>query len=170
MDILMVVLRLFHIFSGIYWVGASLFLMMVLVPAIRASGPSGGSVMRNMLLKTPYTQLYTASAILTTLAGIILFVIVSDTFNADWMSSGQGIILSTGGLFGILAFGHGAGSLGPKTGRMKTLAGEIEAQEAPTDEQMQEFATLTNTISRNARISLILTIIAVVGMSAWRYI
>ncbi len=169
MDVLMVVLRLIHIFAGIYWVGASLFLLIVLVPALRAVGPAGNSVMRGMLLKTPYGRLYGIAAGLTTLAGIIMYVRVSGTFNADWLTSGQGIILSIGAVAGLLATGHGGATLGGKTDRMKELAGEIEAQSEPTDAQKTEFDSLMDYLGKHGRISLILMIIAVVGMSAWRY-
>ena len=48
MDLLLPVLRAVHIASGVYWAGAIFFFVELLEPSMRASGPAGGRVMREL--------------------------------------------------------------------------------------------------------------------------
>ena len=170
MDIVMIVLRLVHIFAGILWAGSGFFLLLVLIPAMNAMGQEGIRFRQGFIVKSRFNTVMPIASLLTTLAGVILFVRVSDHFNSDWLSSDGGIVLSIGSLAGLLAFGHGTGVTGPTFRKSATLLKAIEAQGGPpTEAQMAELQALGRKSARHARISVLMLIIAIVGMSAARY-
>jgi uncharacterized membrane protein len=49
---LIIILRIIHIFSGVFWVGVSFFNIGFLQPTIRATGAEGQAVMRRLSQKT----------------------------------------------------------------------------------------------------------------------
>jgi uncharacterized membrane protein len=168
MDIYLIILRIIHFFAGIYWVGAGIFLVTMLTPALKNMGTEGeSSVMRHLYMDTMYTMSFPAASILTTVAGILLFWEVSDHFNSDWMGNATGVVLSIGGLAGVLAFGHGAGALGPITNKHKALL--TATADGATPEQLTEIAALNEKIVMHGKISLGLMIVAVVCMASARY-
>lgn len=170
MDTLMVVLRLVHIFAGIAWVGAGFFMMLVLIPLVQQMGAEGGRFMQSFAAKSRFGKVMLVSSLLTTLSGLWLYYRVSDHFNSDWMSASAGVVLSIGSVAGVLAFGHGAAQTGPGFDKMGSLARQIEAQGGPpTEAQMAEMHALGERNMQHGRISVLLEIIAVVGMAAARY-
>lgn len=170
MDTTMIVLRLVHIFAGIFWVGASLFMTALFVPAVRAQGPQGGRFMHGLLNHSRFNLYMPLSALLTTVAGVLLYIKVSDTFNADWIETDGGIVMTIGAVAGLLAFGHGASAVGPLSGRVSEAMKEVYAKDGPpAPDEAARLQELTARLGRNAQASLILMIIAVVGMSAARY-
>ncbi len=170
MDLMMIIFRLIHIFAGIIWVGAGFFMLLVLVPAVRSMDPNVPSVMGSAVFQKRFNRTMTISALLTTLFGLALYGEVSDGFNADWMSSDGGIVLSIGSLAGLLAFGHGAGALGPLTNKIARLGEALREQDGPpTAEQRAELQALQAKNVRHAQISMVLLVIAVAGMAAARY-
>ena len=170
MDTLMVILRLIHIFAGIAWVGFGLFLLFLLVPTVRKVGPEGRAFMRGFLKHSGFNRVMPIVSLLTTAAGLWLYYKVSDGFNADWMNSTGGMVLSIGSVAGLLAFGHGATATGPATEKIVKLGDAIEAQGGPpSPDQLAEMQTLQKKMGLHGRISVGLLVIAVVGMSAARY-
>ncbi len=170
MDALMIALRLVHIFAGIFWAGSGLFLLIVLMPAMDVMGQEGNRFRQGFVAKSRFNKAMPIASLLTTVAGLWLFVRVSDEFNSDWMSSDGGIMLSIGSLAGLLAFGHGASVTGPTFQKMADLINAIEAQGSPpTDEQIAELQQLGQKSHIHGRISVALMVIAIIGMSAARY-
>jgi uncharacterized membrane protein len=166
MDILMVILRLVHIFAGIFWVGTGLFVAIIIIPAMQNMRSS--QLMQMIMRHSRFDMAMTVSALLTTLAGVWLYVRVSDGFNADWMRDPGSIVLSIGAVAGLLAFGHGGAALGSITGKYAKLAKALDGE--PSAAQQQELMALQARIATHSRISLILMIIAVIGMASARYL
>lgn len=162
MDILMIVLRLLHIFAGMYWVGTAMFLSFFAEPAILTSGDHGNGFLRQLYAGTKFGASMGMSAIVTTLAGLIMYYKVSGHFDADWMKSSNGIVLSIGAVAGILAAGHGGSTLGPKSSEYEALAKNSNASTA-------ELNNLRDYIFKHSRISLGLMLVAVFGMATARY-
>lgn len=170
MDTVMVVLRLVHIFAGIVWAGSGFFLLLVLMPAMDAMGEEGDRFRQGFIARSRFTIVMSIASLLTTLAGVLLFVRVSDHFNSDWLSSNSGIVLSIGSLAGLLAFGHGLGVTSATFKKTAALLKAIEAQSSPpTAEQISQLQALGRKSLLHGRISVLLLIIAVAGMSAARY-
>ena len=165
----MIFFRILHIFGGIVWVGSVAFLALVVGPTAARAGKDASPFMLNMFGYSVLNQMLASAALLTTLAGLALYERTSNQFDADWMSSDQGIVLSIGAVAGLLAFGHGF-ALSRYGGRMQALARDVlGAQESPNLEQMASIQQIQQKLRVNAMISMGLLIIAVLGMSAARY-
>lgn len=102
MDVGLIIARLIHIVSGVFWAGTLIFMARFLFPAIAEAGPDGGRVVQGMA-KRGFMQAIPASAMLTILSGIYLFWRASAGFDPAYMGSGPGITYSIGALSAIIA-------------------------------------------------------------------
>lgn len=169
MDLYMVILRLLHIPAGIVWVGFSLFMMSFAMPAALSMEDRGGRFVRALYNTTPLLRVFPITALVTTVAGVLLYLRVSDNFNANWLTSGAGIVLTIGSLAGLAAFFHGIG-IGRRSEAQKELLNTIAGQpDGPTPAQGAQLAEIGQKQARATMISVVLMVIAVVGMSTARY-
>ena len=153
MNILMITMRAVHVLSGIFWVGTTFFMLLFLEPAIRAAGKAGSAVMGR----------------LSTTKFPIVYVIDSNVFQISWIVSPPGIVLTVGALAGILAALEGIFVQSPATARMVALQKEIQAAGGPpSPAQVDEMQLLTGKIARASRLSAVLMVIAVLGMTSAR--
>lgn len=163
------VFRLLHIVAGVIWVGSAVLLSMYIDPALDRSDVDTSKFMRALYTRTSFTKLMPAVAIITTVAGLVLYWMVTNGFSdAAFMRSGQGIVLSIGALFGLFAFGHGGGALGRMTGKYVDLV--KEAGDNPSTEQQQSLEALEAKLRLHSRISMWLAVVAVIFMAGARYI
>lgn len=171
MDLLMIVLRLFHIFAGIFWVGTTFFLEGFLQPTVRAAGPEGGQFMQRLVRNTRITQVMPLVALLTTLSGVLMFWRASGELYGPWLASARGVVLTVGSLAGIAAFVIGLFFQSPASRRMAQLAGQIAAAGGPpTPEQGMELEAMQRKLAQGSLYTTVLMVIAVVGMAAARYL
>lgn len=168
MDVYLTVLRLIHISAGIIWVGGAVTFTFIVAPAVREAGPAGGVFMRTLLTKTYWSRLMPIVATLTTLAGVLLYYDISNGFDADWMGSTSGIVLSIGALAGLGAYGHGGAVLGRLSDQLKKLGDTIKG--APTPEQASQLAALQAKLQRHSYIAAGIMMVAVLGMAGARYL
>lgn len=56
MDAIHVILRLVHIFAGVFWAGVAFFIALVFTPAIARMGPEGDRFMQQFTQKTQISQ------------------------------------------------------------------------------------------------------------------
>jgi len=147
------ILRILHIISGIIWAGGGIMMNLVIGPAIAATGDAGKQFAGYLMGKTAFTKIMMSAAIITVLAGTILYGIDSNWFRSGWMMSGPGIGFGIGAVAGILAMVFGA-QIGQVNGALAALGAQIQGK--PTAEQMstmealrkrQAFIVPANTIS-----------------------
>lgn len=170
-DTYMLIFRLIHIFAGAFWFGAGVFMVAFMEPTLKHAGAGGQAFMRAFARHTKFGIAMPLSALLTTIAGVALFYRVSDHFNADWMGSTPGIVLSIGATAGILAFLHGATMIGPNNARMSRMIGELEKlQGPPSDEQMGQLRALQRASLLHGRISALLIVVAMACMISAKYL
>ncbi len=168
MDISMIILRLIHVFSGIFWVGTAFFFVLFLEPTIKAAGPAGGTVMGRLTL-TRFPMVMALASILTVAAGFLMYLFDSGGFQISWISSPSGITLTIGSLAGILAFLLGLFVQMPASARFAALQKEIQtAGGPPTPSQMEEMQVLLDRISNASRWGAVLMVISVLGMTSAR--
>lgn len=167
MDILVIVLRLLHIISGIIWVGFSVVGAWVVHPVAEKMGEKGNSLLRVFYGYSNYNKIFPIAAILTTLVGIILWGMRADGMQLQGFTDTGSMVMGVGVIFGILAFGHGAGATGRFSGNYAKLARAIEDGD---DSKADELAETRKKLFTHANISAILTIIAAVAMSSARYL
>jgi uncharacterized membrane protein len=170
MDIYLIILRLIHVLSGIFWVGTAFFFVLFFEPTIKAAGPAGGTVMGRLTL-TRFPMVMALSSILTVAAGVLLYLKDSGVFQISWISSMPGVTMTIGSFAGILAFLLGLIVQMPATGRMSALQQEIKAAGGPpSPSQMEEMRVLNEKISKGSRWGAVLMVIAILGMTIAREI
>lgn len=154
------VLRLLHIVAGLIWVGAAIVLSCYIEPALERTGASGSPFLRALYGDSSFARLIPLSALITTLAGLLLYGLMS---YHEAMSSSMGMALTLGALFGLLAFGHGVFTVWRSAGRFAVMAASETADEAA-------LAQLQDKLRRNGRISMWLALISLILMAGARYI
>lgn len=167
MDILVTLLRLTHIVAGIVWVGLAATGAWVVHPVGKKLGDKGDSLLRLFYGYSNYNKVFPVVAILTTLAGLILWGMRADGMQLQGFTNTGSIVMGIGALFGILAFGHGAGATGRFGGNYAKLARAVEEGDAS---KADELAETRKKVFTHANISAILTVIAAVAMSSARYL
>jgi len=100
MQFVIILLRLVHIVAGAFWAGSALMMALVILPGVRKAGPGG----ERTLPMAAISRAMSLAALLTTIAGLLLYVGVSRFFAWDWISSPQGIGFTIGSLAGLAAF------------------------------------------------------------------
>ena len=98
------ILKVVHIFAGVFWLGAGTVMMFFIAPAVKASGPAGGQVMGALINTYKLPAWISHAAWTTTVAGLVLFWRSSGGFAREYFSSPNGIYLTVGAIAGICAF------------------------------------------------------------------
>jgi len=166
MQLILIILRLIHIAAGAFWAGSALMLALVILPGVRKAGPGSERV----LPMAQISQAMSIAALLTTVAGLLLYAWVS-SFAWSWISSPLGIGLTLGSLAGVASFLLGLLSTGPTAAKIGALAGQMQAAGGPPKpEQVAEMGRLQAKLATSSTWSTILTTAALVFMAVARYL
>lgn len=169
MDILHILLRLLHIVSAFVWVGLGAASTFYIAPAALNAGDSGLRFLKALFTRTSFGSVFGAAAGITTLAGILLYLVSN---SASYFSQTGNMVLGIGAAAGILATLHG----GAATGRATRALGEALAKHVPDGDQpisgsaLSELRGLGEKLATHSRISMALMIIALIGMGTARYL
>jgi uncharacterized membrane protein len=167
---LIVVLRLLHIFAGVFWAGAIFTLARFVLPTVAASGAEGQRFMRSLALERGLTKTVTIAGLLSVLAGLWLMGIDSAWFQPSWMGSGMGVVLSIGALSGLGAAAVGVRS-GLKASRLGVLFNEMDAAKgSPRPELVAEVQQISAKLAAGVRAVAIMLAITVICMAVARYV
>src|SRR2546427_4378320 len=130
-DASMILLRVIHILSGVFWAGATFFLVGFLQPVVAASGPEGGRLMQRLTSQKRFQMAMPVAAGLTILSGLALYGRGSAGFQLAWITSGTGLGLALSSGAAILAVV--AGGVGPRAmaTRLQGLAREGQGAGGP---------------------------------------
>ena len=168
MDIIFAALRLIHIVTAVAWVGLGVTTTFYIVPAAAAAGDSGLRFLKSLMTRTPYPRTFAMVAGLTTLAGILMYVLGAHTH----FTTVGNIVLGIGALAGIAATIHG----GAVTGRATRALSEALVQHVPDGEQpiaaegLSVLRERAQELGSHSRLSIILMIVALIGMASARYL
>jgi uncharacterized membrane protein len=168
---LIAVLRAVHVVAGSFWLGAMLLNAGFFLPAVRAAGPAGGQVMRQIVQVRRLPAFLNAAVILTLLTGGILFWRASGGLTASWFSSGAGMGWTIGSIAAIIAalLGHLVNA--PTARRAGQLAAAAQtAGGPPSAETVAEMQFLQVRLLRATQLAAILLTVAAVAMGAARYL
>jgi uncharacterized membrane protein len=166
MDYLVIVLRLIHIVSGVFWVGSSIVLGVFISPTVAATADAGQKFMAHLVTQTKITMRITIAALLTVLAGGWLYWIDSGGFTSGWTNTTTGWGFSIGGILGIIGLVFGI-LVGKNTGMLGTIASKVQGR--PTSEQMSQIQAAQRQLAVVGPISTIALILALVCMATARY-
>jgi len=167
---MILLLRLIHILTGVFWVGGILVFARFIFPAARALGPAAGPVMDELVRvrKLPRALLLTGG--LTVLSGIGLYWRDSMGFRPEWMATPTGTVFGIGGVLAIVGLVIGLTFNAPTAQRLAALAGRIQAQGgAPTPEQVAEVQRLQQRLGLVLPLVTALLVLATVAMALARY-
>jgi hypothetical protein len=109
-------------------------------------------------------------SLLTVLAGAILYLYDSGSFNLTWITTGPGLGLTIGSLAGLVAFFVGTFGIGPTSGKMGALGQQIgSAGGKPTLEQINTMQAMEKKLSLFEQIDFVMLSLAMLTMATARY-
>ena len=169
-SLLMVLLRLIHIISGVFWVGTVFVLAWFLMPTQRATGMAGLTFVEELMLHKKLRVYLILTMIFTILSGLSMYARAIMITHGEWASSTMARVLGFGALCGIVAGGIGASS-GKRMGmKMVALAEAIRGSGgSPSAEQQAELDALQNKAAAEMKLVAALLVIAVAAMASARY-
>ena len=169
MAILIMVLRIIHIFSGVFWVGFAFFNIGFLQPTVKATGAEGQKTMQYLTQKTRLLSTVYTAATLTMLSGLIMYWIISG-FQLTFMSSGYGLVLTIGSIAGIIAWIYAVVVIRGIFKQMQIIGQGIQAQGSPpTPEQGTQLQALVARLGKVGQVALVFLVISLLGMATARY-
>ena len=170
MDIVMLILRLIHIGTAVFWGGTAFFLVSFLTPAVQAAGPEGGKVMQRLALSS-FPKVLPGIGSLTVLSGLAMYWHDSAGFQLNWITTPTGLGFSFGALMGLTSLLIGLFVTIPAINRLGSIAREAMASgEPPSPEQMKEIPGLQVKMTSAALWNAIFLALAVAGMATARYL
>ena len=165
-----IILRLIHILTGVFWVGGMALMALFIMPALAGSGPAAGPVM-SALNQKKFPVVMPVVALLTIFSGIRLLMIDSASFAGGYFQSAVGRTFSMAGGLAILAFLFGMAIVRPTmmkaVGISEQLAGAPD--EAARSRLMTDMTALRSRAALGNMIVLVLLILALTGMAVARY-
>lgn len=164
----LLIARLVHIVTGVYWVGAVMFIAFFLGPSATAIGPKAGAMMEE-LMRRKYFEWTAGVATLTILSGLFLVWNDSAHFDPTWFRSPFGQGISLGMAAAIVAYVIALAGVRPTLYRL-TAVFERLAQGVPTPELLAERDAVQGRMKRVSASSLILLLIAASAMAVARYL
>ena len=167
MNYFVLALRLVHVVSGIFWVGSGMAFFFFVAPTIGATAEAGQKFAQHLIIKTRFTAVVITSAILTVLAGSILYWRDSNGLTAQWMHSGTGLGFAVGAFFGLLGLIFGI-MVGISNGALAKIGSQIQGK--PTPEQLEQIGKLRKRLAVIGPINAYSLIIAALLMAIARYL
>ena len=165
-----VVLRLIHILGGAFWLGAAVTMFLFLQPTAQATAPEGQRFMLHLLRDRRFSEVVLAAALLTGVAGAILFWRDTNGLRLASITQPQILGFTIGGVAGGIALllflfvGYPAGR------RMIAIGSKLEAERRPPNEDEQRIlAAAQSVLSRVGATVLVLLVIAAAAMATARY-
>jgi len=166
-----VALRLVHILAGTFWAGVAVFMAAFLVPSIRAAGPAGAAVMRELIQVRRLTQWLMLASWLTLLSGLGLVHLVAGALGHAWFGVGVGRWFGAGAVTALVAMIIGHTVNVPTARRIGALGAAIQAAGAPpSPEQQGQMQALQQRMTTAARVVASLLALATALMAVARYL
>ena len=170
MYILLVILRLVHILAGAFWVGAALMLTFFISPTVNQTEDAGKRFMGHFMGRTKFNLVMWSSALLTVIAGMILFWFSSNGLNAIWMGSGTGIAYSLAALFAFIGLLVGIFQ-NRNSNALAILGRQVQSQGSPpSPEQAAQLQSISKALKIGGTLNAIFLILATAGMAIARYL
>jgi uncharacterized membrane protein len=173
LGIYMLVFRILHIVSGIFWVGSAFFVTVFLEPTAAALGPDAGPVMSHVMEKRKAGPIISGIAAFTVIGGLFLYWrdwhSLYSSFG-DWIGSAFGAVLTVGAVFAIAAFFLGITGIPPTINKMNAVGKQMaDAGGPPGPEQMATMEGLQRRLKIISRVDLVLVTVAILSMATARY-
>lgn len=165
MDLTLLILRVTHIFSGVFWAGGAMVSAGFINPTAKFVQQDAAKFMAHLNFVRRFPKNLAIAGTLNVVSGFWLYYrLFGDTIA---FSNGYGIALTLGALFGILALGMGLGMMMPMGNKLEALVKKIAAGgAAPTPEQGAQIGMMQEKLMRWTAMTTMLLILAVIAMAA----
>src|ERR1700730_2365876 len=167
----LLVLRLIHILSGIFWIGSGIYTFFFLSPALASTPAVMGQVMAALQRRRVFTVQEIAAG-LVLLSGLRLLMNDSAGFSVHSMPTGPGRTFAVSGFFAIIAGVFNFGVARPTMLRAGAVAASLAASA-----DASEKARLTQQLDRLRRrgtiaatLAVSFGVLAASGMAVARYV
>jgi len=168
---IMIVLRVVHIISGVFWAGAVMVMAWFVLPASQALGPSGGAFMQQLMFRQRLRVFVGVAMGLTILSGLTMYTWLAMETDGAWARSRMGVTLGVGAVAAIIAGGIGGAVIGRVGEKMAALAAKIQASGSPpTDAEKTQLESYQRRMRSAFRIIAVLLVIAMITMAGARYL
>lgn len=168
---LFLVVRAVHVTVAAIWIGSHIFSTFMLMPAIDASGPSGGQVMMRINRRGIVAYMFSV-ALLTLASGLVLFWRFTGGFDPAVAATHAGLAFGFGGTAGVLAGAIGGGVIGRNAKRAAAIAGRLVSMPDGTEKTdlVAQVTTLRQRMKVGSQLVTALQVIAVVLMAVGHYV
>jgi len=171
MDLLLIVLRVVHIFSAMIWFGGAIIGSFFLSPTAAALGKAGQPFMEHLMRRRRMGIFFPIVAGLTVLSGVALYWRDSAGLQAAWILSPSGIAFTIGGLAAIIAFVGGFVLVGPSVAEQTAVQTELALGDGvPSEAQRQRLERADRRMQLANRIDAPLLLLAGLTMAVARYL
>ena len=172
MDPVVLLLRVLHIGSGVFWVGSAFAFFLFVSPSAKALGPDAyGAFMDQVTRVRRFPFVVLGAGFVTVLAGAALYYRASGGFSGAWIASPTGVGFSVGAIAGILSRALGPLAIVPSIGKMEAIGSQLKAeQRPPTAAEGAALEALDSRLAQVGQIDLVLLTVAVVMMATARYL
>ena len=167
----LLVLRLIHILSGIFWIGSGLYTSFFLAPALASTPAVMGQVMAALKKRRAFT-VQEIAAFLVLLSGLRLLMIDSAGFSGSYFATGTGRTFAIAGVFAILAGIFNFGVARPTMERAVAVGAALASAADPGEKTglSQELDRLRKRGAIAGMLAVTCGILAASGMAVARYV
>lgn len=168
MDLPLVITRLVHIISGTFWVGAAIYLAVLLEPSIRSSS---AEFERQLLSRTSrLNSLWiTSSAVVTIASGFALISMTPGRSMSELGNGGWGTMILVGLLASLAAF-FISGFAGMATAKLRRAVESASATASAIPGSERQLANFRRRLSLLGYLNAILVVVAVGSMAIARFV
>lgn len=171
MNVLVALLRLIHIFSGVFWAGSTFVLASFIQPAAAATQPESNKFIQQMMGAGGYVVVQAIAGPLTVVAGLILYWIDSGGLQVSWIATATGLGFTVGGIAALIALYIGLVISRSSALGMAALGKEMQlAGKPPTPEQLSKMKAFQERLTQASVRNAILLAITVAAMAIARYL
>ncbi len=167
----MIVFRIIHILSGVFWVGSALLVAFFIEPTAAKLGPAAGPFLEEMMEKRKAPVWITFFAMLTVTGGLFLYWRAwhdVGSFGA-WIGTAPGKVLTAGAVSAIIGLLLGVWGIRPTINKMGALGKEMATGGGPpTPEQGAAMRVLQEKLRLFSRVDAVFLILAVLAMATAR--
>jgi hypothetical protein len=164
-------IRAAHVLVAGLWIGSTVFGAAWLMPAIDASGPSGGQVMKR-IVQNGYSTYMSAIGLTTLVTGLYLLWRFTGGFDPAVAATHAGIVFGTGGVAGILAGVIGGAVVGRSAKELSALGALLSRpiEDPARGSCVQHAAMLRRRMEIGTRAVITLQCIALMSMAVGHYV
>lgn len=166
---LIIVLRIVHIVTGVFWAGSVFLLVSYLAPTFKAVGPDAGKVFAELRRRKLFERLPMVAG-LTIISGFWMFALMSQ--NGDWARGPEALVLGVGAIAAIIGLLIGVFVMRANTLKAADLMQTVGPMPAGADKdaKMAQVQAMRGKATMGGRLTATLLLIAVIAMAIARYV